>query len=98
VGSSFSEEQNFTYTLTGVADHNFSGSNGMYPNPAKDVIYIETLVDDSETISIYDVRGQLILETSPQNKSIDISSLNEGIYIVHFNVKYSRHVAKLLVR
>ena len=57
----------------------------LYPNPAENIVTIES-VKDAE-IKIYSVNGQLV---SQQNiaegiNNIDISELNAGLYFINVN-------------
>jgi hypothetical protein len=56
-------------------DFNFT----IYPNPAKNIINIDA-EDRIEKIEIYDINGELQIETF--NKQIDVSRLQNGIYQV----------------
>ena len=61
--------------------NNFS----IFPNPANDVLYIQS-PHETSTITIYDLVGkQLITETAHAIKQVDISDLNCGIYILNIN-------------
>ncbi|WP_379965102.1 PQQ-dependent sugar dehydrogenase [Epilithonimonas sp. UC225_85] len=54
------------------------------PNPAKDIIYIKNINDKNLTAEIVDLTGRLILTTSvaESDKSIDVSGLKSGNYIM----------------
>lgn len=56
----------------------------MYPNPAKEAIYISG-VDFPATINVYDVTGKLLIDTKMENTetAINTSELESGIYMVH---------------
>lgn len=63
----------------------------LYPNPAKDKLKV--LIDgDNEAgiIKIYDLTGALIADfnvnKNSTNKELDISSLSEGYYMIHFSL------------
>lgn len=60
-----------------------SAGGDVYPNPTTDVINIRLNqgVSSSAIINIYSIRGQLA-QTLPYQNSIDISSLNSGMYIL----------------
>ncbi len=64
----------------GTSD-NFS----IYPNPAKEILNINSKnLFPINSISIYNTIGQLIqIVTNPKNKSIDVSQLKSGIYILN---------------
>lgn len=51
-----------------------------YPNPASDYIFVDAL-DPIEYILIYNINGELMTKTT--DKSICLSHLSDGIYILH---------------
>lgn len=64
----------------------------IFPNPTKDIIKIESS-DKIKTVKIYNITGELVLETELLNE-IDLSSLKTGLYFVsvqtenhHKNIK-----------
>lgn len=72
----------------------------MYPNPAQFELRFATndfQMDDSTKFVIYDINGKQIKKGNLSNKSIDVSTLNKGIYIVnlkHNNISTSRKFVK----
>ena len=61
-----------------------ASSFNIYPNPVSDKLYIETLTL-TQTVEIYDVYGRLQVTETPShqdNLSIDVTSLNSGVYFV----------------
>ena len=58
----------------------------VYPNPAKDKIFIDGLPLNS-VINIYDVNGKMVVNetTSNQMTSMDLSGLNAGLYILRID-------------
>ena len=73
--------------VTEKEDHieNAPISISVYPNPARDLLYFNTITE-IQTVDIFDINGQLISKGVKIgiDNSIDISNLNEGIYIIHF--------------
>jgi hypothetical protein len=72
--------------MTGINDTYYKGKNiiSIWPNPATDFINItigEQLLSGEAYITILDLSGRELIKVS-YNEQIDISSLNEGIYIV----------------
>jgi len=53
-------------------------SLNIYPNPASDILFVSQDVDE---VAIFDVTGKLVLKEF-NNNSINISTLNSGLYIV----------------
>ena len=56
----------------------------IYPNPANNVLNIVSYTVGIENINIYNLNGQLVLnkEVNNNQKTLNISSLESGIYIV----------------
>jgi pectin methylesterase-like acyl-CoA thioesterase len=63
----------------------------IYPNPESSTINIIRTANTPENDTIYDIKGQKVMETTlnSQEHSIDITSLPEGIYILRIeNLSY----------
>jgi pectin methylesterase-like acyl-CoA thioesterase len=63
----------------------------IYPNPESSTINIIRPANTPENATIYDIKGQKVMETilNSQEYSIDITSLPEGIYILRIeNLSY----------
>jgi len=71
----------------------------IYPNPAKNVLNIVSYTVGIEKINIYNVNGQLVLNTDVNNnqKTINISSLESGIYIVDILSENTSVKRKLII-
>ncbi|MFY0599643.1 MAG: T9SS type A sorting domain-containing protein [Cyclobacteriaceae bacterium] len=78
------------------SDHNYVLSNegeefetekiSLYPNPANEYInIIGKGVNNISSIEIYNVQGKLVINKQVDSNSIDISSLNKGVYMVRIN-------------
>jgi hypothetical protein len=65
-------------------DQEFKDDITLYPNPAKDFIYISNT--SYEGLSIYNMSGKLVLNKKDyfSDSRIDISALNMGIYFIRF--------------
>ena len=67
----------------------------LYPNPAKDVVTIK--LDTSETIlhvGVTDVSGRLLL--SENNSTINVTSLNAGVYFITIKTSGKIYSSKLI--
>ena len=62
----------------GISELN--SSVDIYPNPAKDQLFIETATEIEE-VSVYDIYGREQLAVSSQ-QSINVSELSDGVYFV----------------
>ena len=69
----------------------------IYPNPASDFLILECA--ENEVISIYDLTGNVVLQTKSTNNLIrlDVSNLIEGIYYVVINKNNKLISKKILI-
>lgn len=76
---------------TGIEDE-LNSNYKIYPNPSSDLINIEGInINESNKLSLYDIHGKLILEKYiTDNTTIDISSLESGIYFIKLKDTYSK--------
>ena len=93
-------ETNLNVSLS-VENNNVDGVKmAMYPNPAQFELRFATndfKIDNTTKFLIYDVKGKQVKKGTLSNKSIDVSTLNKGIYIVnlkHNNISTSRKFIK----
>ena len=72
----------FFYSETGI-NEDAEQNVGIYPNPANEKITIEA--QNIETVSIMNVMGQTVYETSvnDDNMVIDVNDFPAGIYMIH---------------
>lgn len=59
-----------------------SGDFTMYPNPAADVLFLSNILDADYRYRIFNLNGILIDEGEPENGSIPVACLKEGIYLL----------------
>ena len=69
----------------------------VYPNPAKDMIYISTSTADF-SVKIYDMLGNQVLAKEMKNKtSVNIETLSQGMYMMEItagNTRTSKRIVK----
>ena len=82
-----------------------NGSFVVYPNPASDLVTIslKDTYNSISTISVYDVLGKMIIQKmvteSISSETIDLSSVNPGIYFIEVQTENNvKVVKKLLVK
>ena len=76
----WSHDFSLNLDATSITEENITFD--IYPNPVNDRLYIET---QTLTIEIYDIYGRRQVTETPShqdNLSIDVSSLNSGVYFV----------------
>lgn len=66
----------------------------VYPNPAFDYLFLEG-IQNSE-ISVMDISGKVVLSSNIAGKSIDISSLKPGLYIIKTMIDNVNQYAKFI--
>ncbi|MDX1445936.1 T9SS type A sorting domain-containing protein, partial [Lishizhenia sp.] len=76
----------YTFTKTGVGTDETIEQGidfTVAPNPSQDFIHI-TLKEEieTETISVVDLQGKVVLNDLNKNQKIDVSTLEAGVYIV----------------
>lgn len=69
------------------------------PNPAKDRITIESNGLSNATVQVIDAMGRVVVVTniSTDNKTVDISSLPSGCYVLRVSNKEGYKISKLIV-
>ncbi len=74
-------------------------SFSVYPNPAKDIVYLSNQNEDAVIIKLYDVLGSLILEKNSKelNIKIDVSNYATGTYILRVLKNNTISQIKLIV-
>jgi len=80
---------NFTLTVTPnlAVAQNVKENIVIFPNPAKNQITIKGEFDAKESITIYNLLGQKVIEktTISNEEKIDVSKLESGVYTIYFN-------------
>jgi trimeric autotransporter adhesin len=67
----------------------------IYPNPSKNIIYIQT-DEKIANLNIYNNLGQPVDFKIMENSSVDISELTHGIYMMEFTIDGQRVVRKFI--
>ena len=71
----------------------------VYPNPVVNgTLFIDTDANAVKNISVFDVLGKQVLNTTTSNNSISVSSLNNGIYIVKITEEGKTVSRKLVIK
>lgn len=80
-----------------VADNNIEGLR-MYPNPLSgNTLHLTSTQNLNMTIQIIDTLGKTILKSEVINNSVNISSLNSGVYIIKITEDNKTALRKLIV-
>ncbi|MBO4741389.1 MAG: S8 family peptidase [Bacteroidales bacterium] len=71
----------------------------VYPNPAKNTVFVDTQAKDPLNVSVFNLDGKRLISTtlSCGNGSLDVSKLNGGIYLLQVVGKNGASTAKLVI-
>ena len=92
-------ETEFIQDTFSVSEFDIIGFN-MYPNPTNDILNIKLNNINKANLSIWDVRGKLILQQTifeERNLDLNVLELQSGIYFVKINTPHSKIVKKLII-
>lgn len=77
--------ENLLETL-GVQENELANGISMYPNPTSDYIQFKGITTETIDVSVYDILGkQIINQTINSNNALDVTNLQNGIYILRLN-------------
>jgi hypothetical protein len=90
-----------TYATTVAAlntqDFDFGNYFTLYPNPAKDVLHIQTKQDlHVKSVEIYNQLGQIVLAVTNAVNTVDVANLALGTYFVKVNTEKGSANAKFV--
>ena len=95
------DELKITTTLAGLLAINQNNIAGlkMYPNPVTNgTLFIETTANTEKTVTVYDVLGKQVLNTTTSDNAVNVSALHTGVYIVNITEEGKTASTKLVVR
>ncbi|MBT4929524.1 MAG: T9SS type A sorting domain-containing protein, partial [Flavobacteriales bacterium] len=70
----------------------------VYPNPAVDYLRIDRQGYEIDNATIYDIKGQVILQTAlTANSSVDVQSLESGMYLLELSGEKVNSVQRLQI-
>jgi hypothetical protein len=71
----------------------------LYPNPVSNgKVYITSKNDLDKEVSIFDVLGKKVLQTTISSKELNIANLSPGVYIIKINEAQSTATRKLIIK
>lgn len=82
--------------VVGIDDQKMS-SVSIYPNPARGFVNVETGIQGEKQVTLYDVLGKQVMQTTISENTLDISGLQSGVYMVSIQQKGVKMTRKLIV-
>ena len=70
----------------------------VYPNPVSNgTLFIETATNAEKTVTVYDILGKQVLNTTTSDNAINVSNLRGGVYVVKITEEGKTATRKLVV-
>ncbi len=107
---SFSYGEVEDYTVNYVSGNGYEGQSeeistlksevNVYPNPANDVVYIQTGDISNTEVWVYNLRGKLVTsqKLNDSNGTLDVQHLSKGIYLIRINTNNEIVNEKLIIQ
>jgi hypothetical protein len=70
--------------IPSILNDNFS----IFPNPATNILHFS----EAKTYKILDIQGRVLMQSSTERNSVNISELSEGMYFIKFEDKLCKFV------
>ncbi|MGS4344831.1 CotH kinase family protein [Myroides odoratus] len=68
----------------------------LYPNPTSDILHITSGSTSTISYRIFDAIGQVIQQNNVTEQGIDVSQLNQGVYLIELNQDNQRVVKRFV--
>lgn len=81
-----------------AVEENNSTTLEVYPNPANDIVNLNTSLNGAIDIQLFDISGKQILSTTTENKTIDVSNYSTGIYYLKISQGDYSSVKKITIK
>jgi N-terminal domain of M60-like peptidases/Secretion system C-terminal sorting domain len=86
------------YAVTSSSDISAKEDVSIYPNPTSTAIYIDTKNNTIDRLQIVAMNGQVLKVYGNNNRTIDVSALSEGLYLLQINFTDGRQIYKRFVK
>jgi hypothetical protein len=91
---------NWAYVTTSILSNKQNAIAGLsvFPNPVKNgVFYINTNANAERTVTVFDVLGKQVLNTTTSESAINVNSLTSGVYMVRISEEGNTATRKLVI-
>ncbi len=86
--------------VVGINENELIENIKIYPNPATSNIFLNLNSLENVSIKVIDISGRLMIDTKSSSKNIetiDVSHLENGIYLISLQDRINRRVEKLII-
>ncbi|SHI46292.1 T9SS type A sorting domain-containing protein [Flavobacterium terrae] len=91
---------NFAFRATSstlsISQNNIAGLK-VYPNPAKNTLYVTSDSFGAKQVELFDVLGKSVLNTKVVNNTVNISSLSKGVYVAKITEEGKTATRKVVI-
>jgi len=90
-----------TITVNSTMSLNTNDKLGLniFPNPVSTgYVTLKTSVSGVKNIEIFDLSGRRVLKTSINSDTLNVSSVNSGVYIIKLSINGISETSKLIIR
>lgn len=70
---------------------------GFYPNPVHDIVNL-TYQEDVVRVRVISLTGKTLIDIKTKEKTINLSKLSKGMYLINFDMKDGKRIAKKLIK
>lgn len=70
---------------------------GLYPNPAQTKLTIKT-AENIQSVAVYSVLGQLVKTVASSNKTVDVSNLSNGTYLLRVTLENGKVISEKFIK
>jgi hypothetical protein len=87
----------FTSNL-GLEENDFSQSIKVYPNPVNNDLYVKLTsnLGGNATYKIHNILGQTVTQGDLKNESVNVSTLNSGLYFIEISTEGKKGVKRFI--
>lgn len=97
-GTVYLDDVVITPSTASIKDNAIPGLS-IYPNPVTDgTLNIKTLANAEKSVQIFDVLGKNVLNTVTSGETVNVTSLNSGVYIVKITEEGHTASRKLVIK
>ncbi len=91
----FGSQATYMIDVTTVGVEDFTSETAVYPNPATDVININT-TDNVQRVEIFNMQGQLVKAETGEVKSVSVKDLANGLYTMKLTTDKGTSMHKII--
>ena len=77
--------------ISGVEENVLLSLNSIYPNPVENTLFFSNFAN---VVEIFDITGKIVISENNNINSIDVSSLDKGIYLIEVDGVKTKFVKK----